>query len=576
MPEPKSHNKGENPRHLTLRPRRVKPGLPRAVPQAKEKALSPELQGHPMSKTSPFWLLRATAVIGGMTLISRFAGLARETLMANVMGAGLLTDVFNVAFRLPNFLRRIFAEGAFNAAFVPMFSGLLATEGKDVALDFASRVQALLAAVLIGLTLVVIATMPWVMYLYAPGFHATPEKFDLAVHLTRITFGYLLFIALTSLLSGLLNSADKYASAAFAPTLLNLMMIGGLLIANHFQTPAHALAWSVIGAGFVQWAWLLISAKRHGLLPKFVRPQLSPDVIKMLKIMAPVALGAGVAQVNLMIDTILASLLPTGAISYLSYADRLNQLPLGVIGVGVGTALLPMLSRQFKEGRSEEAHANLNRAIEFTMLLAFPACMALFCIGYPVIRGIYQHGAFTLTDALATSHTLMAFALGLPAFILIKVFAPGFFANQDTKTPFRIAIGCMALNTVLNLIFMWHFAQTGMALSTSLAGWVNALLMAWMLRKRGHLKPDALLGYRLPRLILAAMLMALALLLTERALAGPLAFLNTHALVALALLVGVGLASYALACMSLRLMKLSEFKAMLKRKPSTVLPPAEL
>ncbi len=512
------------------------------------------------------WLLRATATIGGLTLVSRIAGLVREMLMANFLGAGVLTDVFNLAFRLPNLLRRIFAEGAFNAAFVPMFSGMLATEGKDPALEFAARVQSLLGAVLIGVCLVFIAAMPWVMHVYAFGYSGEAYKIDLAVSLSRIMFGYLLFMALTALLSGLLNSAEKYANAAFAPTLLNLMMIGGLLVGRHFGAPVYALAWSVLIAGVAQWVWLIVAAKRHGLMPKFVRPKFSPDVVSMLKAMAPVALGASVAQLNLLIDAVLATSLGTGAVSYLNYADRLNQLPLGIIGVGVGTALLPMLSKQFKEGRNDEARSNLNRAIEFTMLLSLPAAAALAVIAPSVIRVIYEHGAFTAEDTANTAIALSAFAIGLPSFVLIKVLAPGFFANRDTQTPFRIAIGCMILNTLASLALMGIFRHTAMAMATSLSGWVNAGVMAYYLNKRGLMKPDRDLFFRLPRLLLASVLMALILYVAQRVLHEWLVTGGIKAILALGALCGAGLGAYILACFAMKLTSIQELKTLLRRK----------
>jgi putative peptidoglycan lipid II flippase len=522
------------------------------------------------------WLLRSFATIGSMTLLSRIAGLVRDQLMANILGVGMLSDVFNVANRLPNFLRRIFAEGAFNAAFVPMFSSMLAKDGKEPALEFAARVQAVLATALIGLSVLAIICMPWVMWVYAWGFGDEPEKFELVVYLTRITFGYLLFIALTSLLSGLLNSADRYAAAAFVPTLLNLFMIGGLLLADHFETPAHALSWSVLTAGVAQWVWMMVAARRHGLLPRFVRPRLSPDVVKMLTIMAPVALASSIAQVNLMVDTMLASLLETGSISYLYYADRLNQLPLGIIGVGVGTALLPLLSRLYKSDQIAEARTQLNRALEFALLLSLPAAAALIAIAYPIIRVIYQHGAFTAENTEITANILKVFAFGLPSFVLVKILITGFFATQDTKTPLRIGVVCMVLNTALCVALMWEFGAVAMAAATSISGWVNALSMVVVLRKRELMLPDDLFRFRLLRLLAATALMTAILLglnhfLTPWVLEG-----GIYALLALAALVSIGLASYGAACFALRLTSIRELKSLLRqRKTPAVTPPPE-
>ncbi len=518
------------------------------------------------------WLLRATATIGGLTLLSRVVGLVREMLMANFLGAGLASDVFKLAFRLPNLLRRIFAEGAFNAAFVPMFSGMLATEGKDPALDFAAKVQSLLASVLIGVCLLFMAAMPWVMYVYAFGYRTDPEKLALTVELSRIMFGYLFFIALTSMLSGLLNSAERYASAAFAPTLLNILMIVGMLLGQHFETPVHALAWSVLAAGVAQWLWLVASARRCGMLPRWVKPGFDPKVVKMLKNMAPVALGASVGQLNLLIDGVLATSLATGAVSYLDYADRLNQLPLGVVGVGIGTALLPMISKMFREDRMDEARTALNRAIEFTLLLSLPAAAAFLSMGGAIVKVVYQRGEFTAENAHFTALALQAFACGLPALVLVKIFLPGFYATHDTKTPLRIAIGCLVLNTLLSIALMPFIAQTGMAVATSVSGWANIGAMAYLLHKRGFFRPDKELFFRLPRLLLASGIMAVVLVGLGHLCEGIIMEGGAKAMVALGGMIGIGTLCYVAACFALKLTTPAELRGLLKRKSKTAEP----
>lgn len=456
-------------------------------------------------------LARSTAVIGFFTLLSRISGFARDVLVANMIGASWLSDAFFVAFKLPNFFRRLFAEGAFNAAFVPLFAGSLAKEGKERALTFASEAFAVLLVALLILNAVFLVFMPVLLYLFAPGFAAEPEKFDLTVTLSRIAFPYILFISLVSLLGGILNSIERFAAVASTPILLNLCLIFSLLFLSPItETPAHALSIGVFLAGIAQLGWLIWSAKRYDVLPRWAKPRLTHQVKTLLKLIAPAALGAGVAQINLLIDVILASTMPD-AVSYLYYADRLNELPLGVIGVAVGTALLPMLSKQIRSGQAGAARHTMNRAIELSLFLALPAAVGLILLAGPLITLLFEHGAFTRHDSYASFLPLIAYAAGLPAFILIKIFAPGFYANRDTKTPFIIASLCVLLNLVLNLILMQSMAHIGLALATSIAGWVNATAMGVVLWRRGHFAPDRELILRLFRIIFVCACLAGAL-----------------------------------------------------------------
>lgn len=440
-------------------------------------------------------LVKSTATIGGYTLISRVLGFLRDMTIASGLGASFLSDAFLVAFKLPNFLRRLFAEGAFNSAFVPQFAGMLATEGEEKAKRFAGEAMSFLLLVLVMVTGVFIVCMPWLMHLLAPGFVGNPTKFDLTVLLTRITMPYIIFISLVSLLGGILNSADKFAAVAATPIIMNLCLIFVPFVINDLTpTGAHALAIAVFVAGVAQWMWLVYFCRKRGLLPKLVMPRLTPEVKKLLVLIAPAALGAGVAQVNLFIDLIIASQFDSG-VSFLYYADRINELPLAVIGIAVGTALLPMLSRQIREGRRDEAYKSQNRAIELALFLSLPAAAAIITIAEPIIRVMFERGEFLPADTRATYPALMAFAAGLPAFILIKVLAPGFYANEDTKTPFKIAALCIGVNLVLNLLLMGPFKHVGMAMATSIAGWVNVGLMLVALRRRDWLRPDSkLLG----------------------------------------------------------------------------------
>lgn len=448
-------------------------------------------------------IVKAVSTIAGYTLLSRLFGFVREMMMASFLGAGALSDAFFVAFKLPNFLRRLFAEGAFNAGFVPLFAGTLEAEGREAARQFAEEIFSALALVVGVIVLLAEIFMPWVVLVFAPGFDADPQKFDLAVLLSRICFPYIFFISLLTLYGGILNSMHRFAAAAAAPILLNLCMITGLyFLSSRMETAAHAVSLSVLFAGGVQYLWMGIACYRAGMLPRWRKPRISNHVKRMLKLSIPAAFGASVAQVNLLIDVVLASLFP-GAVSWLYYGDRLNELTIGVIGVAIGTVLLPVLSRAIKAGDHELAITRLNQGILFSLGLALPAAAALCLIAEPVITTLFQHGEFTARDTQAVYPALIAYALGLPAFVLIKVLSPGFFAREDTKTPVKIGIVCVILNLIGNLILMQFLAHVGLALSTTMAGWVNALAMAVILRKRGYFVPDMLLERQLLRIALA-------------------------------------------------------------------------
>lgn len=456
-------------------------------------------------------LLRSSATIGGYTLISRVLGFLRDLTIASSLGASWLSDAFLVAFKIPNFLRRLFAEGAFNAAFVPMYAGMQAAEGQERANQFADEAYSFLVTVLLALSVVMIAAMPWAMIVLAPGFAGDAEKYDLTVLLTRITFPYIVFISVVSLLGGILNSLGRFAAVAATPIIMNLcLIIVPTLVDPWMPTGAHGLAVAVFAAGVAQMVWLMVFCRRLNVMPRLRYPRLTGQVKRLLRLIAPAALGAGVAQVNLFVDLIIASHL-AGGVSYLYYADRLNELPLAVIGIAVGTALLPMLSRQFREGKADEARASLNRAVEFSLLLALPAAAALMTISEPLIRVLYERGAFSAADTLQTHRALIAFAAGLPAFVLIKVLVPAFYAAEDTKTPFKIATLCILVNFVLNLALIIPLKHVGMALATTIAGWLNVALLVRALAARDRFRADTTLLRRGPRMVLASGLMSAAL-----------------------------------------------------------------
>lgn len=508
-------------------------------------------------------LLSSSAVVGSLTLVSRAMGFVRDILIAAIMGAGPLTDTFLVAFKLPNFFRRLFAEGAFNAAFVPMFSKILNGEGKAEAKRFAEQVFAVLLFVLLVFTLIIEIAMPWVMVVLAPGFVGQPEQFDLAVLLSRITFPYLLLVSLVALLGGVMNSLGRFAAAASAPIVLNCCLIGALLwLVEYTPTPAHALAWGVAAAGVAQLLWLLVAAHRAGYLPRLVRPRLNAPVKRLLKLMGPGVIGAGVVQINLWIDVIIGTLIP-GAISYLYYADRVNQLPLAVVGTAIGTALLPMLSRQIREGKLGVALDSQNRALEIALFFTLPAAMAFIVIALPIITVLFERGAFGAEDSRATAYGLMAYAFGLPAFVMIKVFTPGFFADEDTKTPVKIAVLCLVVNVVLNLTFVYllrrvgFYPHIGLAFATTISAWVNAVLLSTILADRGRFLPDSRLKKRLGKMLFASAVMGAVLWAADHFWIGAG---QEYSIPFLLILVALGAVSYFGMARALKLFKIAELR----------------
>ena len=456
-------------------------------------------------------LIRSITTVGGFTLLSRLAGFLRDILFAAVLGAGPAADVFFVAFKFPNLFRRLFAEGALAAAFVPSYSGLLISAGREAARRFAEDALSVMLLVLFLFVAAVEVLMPYAMMGIAPGFLAEPEKFAFAVELTRITFPYLLFISLVALMGAVLNAHERFAAAASAPVLLNLVLIAAILGWGRFaRSPAEGLAWGVAVAGVLQFAWLALALTREGLPLRLRRPRLTPRLRKLLGLMLPVALGAGVYQINVVVDIVIGSLLPSGTISFLYYADRVNQLPLAVIAIATATALLPFLSRKIRAGDEAGAMESQNRALEFAFVLTLPATFALMVAAGPVIAVLFGRGAFGPDAQEATAWVLVAYAIGLPAHVLVKILATGYFAREDTKTPVKIAVVALVVNVVLNLILMRPLAHVGIALATSISAFVNGGLLALGLHRAGRLSLDAEFRRKLPRIALASAAMAAA------------------------------------------------------------------
>lgn len=470
---------------------------------------------------------RALFTVSGLTVVSRVGGFLRDTLTAVFLGAGAESDAFFVAQRLPNLFRSLFAEGAFSAAFVPLYATEKEKHGDEVAQRFAGEALGVLIAFLTPFTLLIMMAMPWVIQLIAPGFHDEPDKFALAVQYSRVTFPYLLLISITALQTGVLNAHGRFGPGAAAPVALNIVMILALLIANLMGWPiGDALAWGTAISGVVQAAWLAASCYRARLVIPLVKPKLTATTRQLFRQIGPGAVGAGAAQINLLLTTILASLLPTGAVSYLYYADRLNQLPLGIVGIAVATTLLPILSRHEAAGDPAAVRHTCSRAISFCLLLGLPSAVGLSLAATPIIQTLFEHGAFTSADTTETAHALMAYTLGIPAFLLVKVFASRFFARHDTKTPVKIAIFSMLTNVVCALLLLGVLGHVGMALATSIATWVNAGQLYFALRRKGELLIDEELRRMMPRYVLCAIGMAAvtfaSCLLMETWFTGPL------------------------------------------------------
>jgi len=413
---------------------------------------------------------------------------------------------------LPNLFRRLFAEGAFSAAFVPIFSELLASGDGSKTKEFVNQTFVILSLILVLFLIVFEIIMPWVIVLMAPGFDQTPGKFELAVELSRITFPYLLFISLVSLQSGILHGLGHFAAVAATPILLNLVLILALLSEMGTQNEkGYALAFATSAAGLVQFIWLSYFCRKHGFSIDLKFPKLSAKIRSLGARTVPVIFGASLYQLNLVIGTILASLISEGAISYLYYADRVTQLPLGVIGVAIGTALLPTLSRQISLNSNEEAIKTQNRGLELSLFLTLPATAAFLAIPLPIVMVLFERGAFNHEASVATANALSAFSIGLPAYVLIKVLAPGFFSRADTSTPVRIAAVSMVINIFLNILFMQFLGHTGIALASSISAWLNALSLGIILYKRGHFFIDKKLKNSITKIFVSSVFMGICI-----------------------------------------------------------------
>ncbi len=492
-------------------------------------------------------MLRGILTVGGWTLISRILGFARDMLIAALIGTGPIADAFFVALKLPNLFRRLFGEGAFNAAFIPAFSGLLHTEGVAAAKQFAQQAFAVMGFWLGIMTILGEVFMPQLMVVLAPGFADDPAKFALAVSLCRITFPYLVLICLAALVSGVLNGMEKFTAASASYVLFNVVSIACMIwMTPYVPTVGHALSWGVTLSGVAQLGLLMLAVRRGGMSLNIPRPRMTPQMRLLMRRMAPGLVGAGVTQLNLAVDVIIASLLPPGTVSILYYADRVQQLPLGIIGTAVGTALLPLLSRQVRAGEATSAVNTLNRAMEYGLFLTLPAALALIVCAHPIVLVLFGRGAFDLESVTLSAQALSAYALGLPAFVLVKILAPAFFARGDTATPVKIGVFSVALNLALNLAFMVPLAHVGPALATSISAIFNVAGLSIFLMRRGQFVLDRQLRRRCVGMAGASVAMALCLWVSRDLLfqTRPHGWLGIGSL---ALLVSTGMIAYAAA-----------------------------
>src|SRR5437762_3685291 len=464
--------------------------------------------------------------VGGYTLLSRLTGFARDIVLAAILGAGPMADAFFVAFRLPNHVRAIFAEGAFNAAFVPAYAHVHGEHGETSARLFADRIFTLLFFSQLVLLILAWLFMPQAMSILAPGFTDDLEQRRVAIELTRITFPYLLLITLVTLYGGMLNVMHRFATAAAAPIFLNLSMVATLALAAFFPSAGHAAAWGVLIAGILEFLLLAGDAARSGILPKFAPLKLDDDVRTFFRALGPATVGSMGTQVALFADTIIATFLPAGALSALYYADRLNQLPIGVIGIAIGTVLLPEMSQRLTSGDRDGATASQRRAFNFTLLFSVPFVAAFLSVPEIITRAMFTRGAFSKADAAAAGATLAAYAIGLIPFVLIRSAVATFYARKDTATPVKAALVGVAVNVALKIALVGSLAQVGLALATAVGAWVNLLLVTEFAARAGYLDLDRTLMRSMMKFLVSGVALAAALWLTARLAVSQLAALS--------------------------------------------------
>lgn len=436
-------------------------------------------------------LLKALATVGSMTFLSRVLGFIRDALIARIFGAGIATDAFFVAFKIPNLLRRLFAEGAFSQAFVPILAEYKNQQGHEATHTLVNHVTTLLGLILIVVAIVGMLAAPAIVYISAPGFIDEPDKFALTIELLRVTFPYILFISLVSLAGGMLNTFGRFSVPAFTPVLLNIsFIVAALFLAPYFDPPIKALAWAVFFGGVLQLLFQLPFLRKIGLIPRFSLNLHDEGVWRILKLMGPAVFGVSIAQISLLINTIFASFLVTGSVSWLYYADRLMEFPTGILGVALGTILLPSLSKSFADKADHEYSQLMDWGLRLTFMLAIPAAVALAVLSVPLVASLFHYGAFTEQDVMMTRQALMAYSLGLLGLILVKVLAPGFYSRQNIKTPVKIALFTLVATQLMNLAFIGPLKHAGLALAIGLGACINASLLYYHLRKADIYRPQ--------------------------------------------------------------------------------------
>lgn len=504
-------------------------------------------------------LVSSALNVAFFTILSRLTGFFRDILMAQYIGTSFVMDALVIAIKIPSFLRRIFAEGALNSSFVPIYSAMHVSQENE-AKEFIKDVFSLMTGILAVLIVVFEISMPFVVTVMVPG--VSEDVFSLAVSFSRIMFPFILLISLTALFSGVLNTHDRFGAAASSQIAGNLFIVFIMKIVDPSMISDGGIAaTAMMGSGFVQLLWVYVPCYFMGIRPSFRKPRKNQAMKDFGKRMLPAAFGSGILQINLFIDTIIASLLPMGTISYLYYADRLYHLPISVTGTALGTVLLPMLSKQWRENNVEGAMHNQNRAIEFAMLITLPAMVGLIYLSYPLVMVIFERGAFDHASSIATAETLAGFASGLPAYILIKIFNTSFFARQDTVTPIKVALSGMIVNVVLNFALIYKYKHLGIAIATSSASWFNAAVLVYLLKKRNFISFDTALWKFLAKILIPCALIFLVLI-TLKPIVSPYLHSNDGIHVrsiALAVLVGAGLLAYFVAAWAAGLLRFKEY-----------------
>ena len=511
-------------------------------------------------------LLKAITTIASFTMLSRIAGMVRDMLTASILGAGPLADAFFVALKLPNFFRRVASEGAFSVSFIPLYSKTIEQDGEDEAAKFAAQAFSMMTIILSLFSIVMMVAMPWVIHLIAPGFQQGSERYDFAVTFTRLTFPYLLLMSLTALFGSMLNTHGKFAPFAAAPILFNLtLIISILLCAQFFPTTGHAMSAGVSVSGILQLGMMIYFIRHHHIKFHFSGPLINTKTKQLFKLMGPGILAAGVFQINLFVNMMMASLLPAGAISYLYYADRLNQLPLSMVGIAIGTALLPMLSKSLAANDHTESRDLFNRSLEFCFFVAIPAAVALLIVPYEMVATLFQHGKFTMNDALQTSYALMGYGIGLPAYVASKIFMTAFWAHHDTVTPVKISIISALTNIALSLFLIGLLGVAGIALSTGLVGWIQVYLLQRRLKRLDSLSFDDRLRIVFPKIIICSCLMAIVLSILSYVLQPYFTGALPIKILALLALLGGGAITYAVAIHVTGVLKIHDIKKYLNR-----------